>query len=360
MKPFRERNPVPIGAVSLGVIAALIFTAFHAGDMTIFGGGGKKYHAELTDTDDLQSGDSVLVAGVSVGKVTGVDLDGGHVQVTFQLHPGNTIGDQSSASVRLKTLVGDRVLAISSAGSKTLPAGGDIPLDRTSVPLSVQDALGGTSQEVDQINTGQLAQAFNVVSDDLEGAPAVTRQALTGLSRLSTTVANQDTNLQSLLTHAQAVTSTLNSRDSALTEIVKDADLVLQVVQQRKAVIDALLQHSQDLATQITGLVTDNQAALAPALAHLDSVVAVLTKDHDSLDKGIQLLAPFTRDFSNTLGNGHWFDSYIQNIPPSLDIPALLQGVLGSTVSTGGQSTSIGSLLGLAGGVTGASTAAAK
>jgi phospholipid/cholesterol/gamma-HCH transport system substrate-binding protein len=252
MKPFRERNPVPIGAVSLGLIAALIFTAFHAGDMTIFGGGGKKYHAELTDTDDLQTGDSVLVAGVSVGKVTGVDLDGGHVQITFQLHPGNTIGDESSASVRLKTLVGDRVLAVSSAGSKTLPAGGDIPLSRTSVPLSVQDALGGTSQEVDQINTGQLAQAFNVVSDDLKGAPAVTKQALTGLSRLSTTVADQDTNLQSLLTHAQAVTATLNSRDSALTEIVKDADLVLQVVQQRKAVIDALLQHSQDLATQVT------------------------------------------------------------------------------------------------------------
>ena len=37
--PFRERNPVTIGAISLAVIAALMVVAFKAGDLPIIGGG---------------------------------------------------------------------------------------------------------------------------------------------------------------------------------------------------------------------------------------------------------------------------------------------------------------------------------
>jgi phospholipid/cholesterol/gamma-HCH transport system substrate-binding protein len=38
-KPFRDRNPVPIGAVSLAVIAALVFLAFNAQSLPLIGGG---------------------------------------------------------------------------------------------------------------------------------------------------------------------------------------------------------------------------------------------------------------------------------------------------------------------------------
>ena len=55
MKPFRERNPVPIGIVSLAVLAAGVYTAFHAQDLTIFGGGGKKYYAYFPQAGDLNT-----------------------------------------------------------------------------------------------------------------------------------------------------------------------------------------------------------------------------------------------------------------------------------------------------------------
>ena len=34
-KPFRERNPVTIGAISIALIAALMVTAFKAGDLPV-------------------------------------------------------------------------------------------------------------------------------------------------------------------------------------------------------------------------------------------------------------------------------------------------------------------------------------
>ena len=60
-----------------------------------------------------------------------------------------------------------------------------------------------------------------------------------------------------------------------------------------------------------------------PALDHLDSVVDVLNKNQENLDNSLRLMAPFYRVFASTLGNGPWFDTYIQNLPP---VPNLLEG----------------------------------
>ena len=54
-----------------------------------------------------------------------------------------------------------------------------------------------------------------------------------------------------------------------------------------------------------------------PALARLRTVVKILQKNQDNLDKSLQVLAPFVRDFANTLGNGRWFDTVVYNLPPA-------------------------------------------
>ena len=58
------------------------------------------------------------------------------------------------------------------------------------------------------------------------------------------------------------------------------------------------------------------RADLEPALDHLDNVVDMLLKNQENLDNSLRLMAPFYRVFASTLGNGPWFDTYIQNMPP--------------------------------------------
>ena len=69
----------------------------------------------------------------------------------------------------------------------------------------------------------------------------------------------------------------------------------------------------------LTLLVKQSRADLKPALTQLESVVAVLTKNEDNIDNSLRLMAPFYRVFTNTLGTGPWFDTYIQNMPPAPD-----------------------------------------
>ena len=69
--PFRERNPVIVGAVSLAVIATMILAAFRAQDLPLIGGG-DTYYAAFSEAGGLKANDEVRIAGVRVGKVEDV------------------------------------------------------------------------------------------------------------------------------------------------------------------------------------------------------------------------------------------------------------------------------------------------
>ena len=67
-KPFRERNPVVIGAISIAVILLMLLAAFRAQDLPLIGGG-DRYTAAFTEAGGLKANDEVRIAGVRVGKV---------------------------------------------------------------------------------------------------------------------------------------------------------------------------------------------------------------------------------------------------------------------------------------------------
>jgi phospholipid/cholesterol/gamma-HCH transport system substrate-binding protein len=324
-KPFRERNPVPIGFVSLVVLFAFGYAAFNAQNLTILGGGGKTYSAAFAEAGDIKTTDEVRIAGVSVGKVRDVDLDGDHVKVSFRLKPGTWIGDQSTAAIKLRTVVGARYLEVVPDGATEMPGGGEIPLDHTTAPFNITETLNSLSSNLDQIDTTQLAAAFDTLSETFKDTPQVSGQALSGLSRLSRTITKRDVELRSLLGHTRDVAKVVADRDEQLTLILDDSDKVLQVLSERRQVITAVLVHTDQLAKEITALSRENRATLGPALARLHNVIDVLEKNRANIDRTAQELAPFVRNFANTLGNGRWFDTFIVNLPPNANPLAALQ-----------------------------------
>ena len=91
MIPFRERNPVVIGAISLALLAGSLAVAFRAGDLPVIGGG-DTYYAAFTEAGGLKANDEVRIAGVRVGKVDAVELDGDHVKVAFKVDQAEAFG----------------------------------------------------------------------------------------------------------------------------------------------------------------------------------------------------------------------------------------------------------------------------
>ncbi|WP_367134797.1 MCE family protein [Saccharothrix sp. HUAS TT1] len=315
----RQRNPVVVGAVSLTVIALLLLAAFNSDDLPIIGGG-TAYSAEFTEAAGLVPANEVRVAGVKVGKVTDVELDGDKVRVSFRVKDA-WIGDRTTAVIRIKTLLGQKFLALDPQGSRPLDPGEPIPRERTLSPYDVQEAFNGLATTVEEIDTDQLATSFQVLSETFQGSAESVRGALDGLSALSRTISSRDEQLARLLANTNQVTKTLADRNEQFEKLLADGNLLLEELRVRRDAIGALLRGTRLLSAELSGLVADNSAQLRPALEQLDRVTTVLQRNQDSLDRSLALMGPFFRVFANTLGNGRWFDVYICGLlPPSVNL----------------------------------------
>ncbi|MQW74554.1 MCE family protein [Nocardioides sp. dk4132] len=322
MKPFRERNPVVIGAVSLVVLAALLLGAFRAQDLPLIGGG-TTYYATFAESGGLKAADEVRIAGVRVGKVESVELDEGRVKVAFRIEESAEFGPQTRASIRVKTLLGAMYLALEPEGKGQLEAGGVIPVERTTSPYDVVDAFEGLAETSAKIDTDQLAAALTTLSDLTRNTPEEFRAALAGVSALSTNVAAKNDQINELLGNLKRVSSVLDDRDEDLVALMRDADVLFASLVGRREAIHDLLVSTTELSRSLSSLVRSTRADLKPALAQLEEVVTVLTRNEENIDNSLRLMAPFYRVFASTLGTGPWFDTYIQNLPP---IPDLANG----------------------------------
>lgn len=314
--PFRERNPVVVGAVSLAVIAALVLAAFRAEDLPLIGGG-DTYYASFSEAGGLKTNDEVRVAGVRVGKVQSVDLDGDKVRVEFNVENGVEFGPSTSAAIKVKTLLGAMYLALEPAGSGQMDEEATIPVERTSSPYDVVDAFEGLADTSERIDTDRLAESLDTLAALMENTPEEFQGALRGMSALSTNIAARDEQLNELLGNMQKVSRVLADRNGDLVTLMKDGDLLFRALVARRESVHDLLVATSQLSRELTLLVRQSRADLKPALDHLDSVVDMLNKNQENLDNSLRLMAPFYRVFANTLGTGPWFDTYIQNLPPT-------------------------------------------
>lgn len=311
MKPFRERNPVIIGFVGIAVIALLMLAAFRADSLPIIGAG-DTYHAQFAEIGALKEGNEVRVAGVPVGKVKKIELDGNKVKVTFKINKGTPLGPKTSAFIGIRTLLGAEYLALRPSGAGEMSRGATIPLDRTTPPYDVVEAFSQLSTTTDQLDVGEISKALTTLSDIAARTPEEFRGAIQGVSDLSANLAARDQQINTLLLNLKKVTGVLNSRDDQLEKLFKDATVLFDAVSARRDAIHQLLVSTTTISTQLRGLVGDVKADLKPALDQLDDVTAMLRRNKDALDESLRVLPTFLRVFANALGTGPWFDTYVK------------------------------------------------
>ena len=315
MVPFRERNPVVVGALSIAFIAASILMAFRADDLPLIGGG-DTFYAAFSESGGLKANDEVRVAGVRVGKVDEVTLEDGAVKVAFKVQRGVDLGKETEANIKVKTLLGAMYLELRSVGDGDLEEGTTIPVERTTSPYDVVEAFSGLADTSARIDTEQLKESLNTLTALTANTPEEFQAALKGVAALSSNIAARDQQINSLLTNLHKVSGVLANRDQDIIGLMKDADVLFRALVGRRDAIHKLLVSTSSLSSELSGLVRDTRADLKPALTNLDTVVGVLLKNQNNLDESLRLMAPFYRVFANTLGTGPWFDTYIQNIPP--------------------------------------------
>ena len=336
--PFRERNPVPLGLIFMGVLLLLAVLLTNLQNLP-FISGGTTYHAAFAEAAGLKAGEEVRIAGVKVGTVEDLSLQGDHVKVDFKVDDGVRVGDLSRVEIKIKTLLGSHYLSIDPRGPGKQNPGALIPVSRTSTPFEVVPAISQLSQNISQIDTLQLAKSFNTISDTFKNSPAEIQASLRGLRRLSDTISSRNDELHQLVGRSKDVTGVLADRNEQLAKLIGDGATLLQALSDRRVVIHQLLVNTITVSAQINGLIDENQSQLTPMLENLQRVNAILLKNQTNLDNTIRLLAPYASQFTDATGSGRWFDSFIQNFIP---IPASIGQVPGSQTPGLGQGSGQG------------------
>jgi phospholipid/cholesterol/gamma-HCH transport system substrate-binding protein len=311
-RPFRERDPLRMGVLGMSTVALLVVLTFNLTRLA----GGTRYTAAFTEAGGLEPNEDVRIAGVEVGKVEHVGLEGDHVKVVFTVDPKVRFGTRSRAQIKLSTLLGSHYLQIQPAGTGRQSPHSEIPTSRTTPSYEVVPALQDLSRQASAIDVSELSTAFDTLSDTLRDAPANVRGSLEGLRKVSRAVALRDDSLTRLLGHSTNLTRLLADRSGDLAALVSDGSTLLGEIDDRRTVIRRLLTGAVGLSQQISGTVEENHATLGPALTQLHRVVNILLRDQDDLARAVRTLGPFVTTAGDATANGRFFDGYLQNLVP--------------------------------------------
>ena len=304
------------GVIGIIVVALLVLGVQKLDVLLALGSPTGEVVAYFTDSSGLAEGDRVEVAGIPVGQVTDVAIDGPRIRVVAELDQEVSLGEKTAAAIKVGNLLGSKYLELLPEGDGRLS--GAIPLERTDPAYDVVQAVSDLTTTVQDIDTTRLGRALQTVADTFKGASPDIRRAVTGLSDLSRTVASRDDALRALFADTEQVVGSLDGSRKDISRFVTSASLLLDEVDRQRDTIHLLILHSTELSEQLRGLVADNERDIEPALQNLERVTRLLQGRQDKLRRTVHNLATFSRVFIDTIGSGPWFDSYIANAPDTL------------------------------------------
>lgn len=178
------------------------------------------------DAASLSGGEDVRVAGISVGKVAGIDLASDHVSVDLEIESDVRIGDRTRADVRLLTAVGGYFVTLVPGGQVT-PTSRVIAADRVTVPYTIADTLQHLPRITSEVRGVPMEQTLAQLSDGLQHNSDSVRNLVSGMQSLAEIVDKQKHQVTSILSMASNYLTTFNSSSDFVFELIRKINVVL-------------------------------------------------------------------------------------------------------------------------------------
>ncbi|ABM11798.1 MlaD family protein [Mycolicibacterium vanbaalenii] len=256
------------------------------------------YAAVFTDVFGLREGDDVRMAGVRVGRVEKIELQGDLAKVSFVVQNDQQVLGTTVASVTYQNIVGQRYLGLSLGNTgdpRPLPAGSVIPLERSEASFDVTTLLNGYEPLFSLLNPRDADNLTQGVIQSLQGDEASIVGLVDQTSQLTESLAGRDEELGTVITDLNAVMGNLarhnDSLDQVLTqvqsavttfdgqrqELVDSTGSMARVVRQLSTISDEVYPSLNELITREPGF-TQHMVSIEPQLAFTGANLPLLLK----------------------------------------------------------------------------------
>lgn len=233
-------------AVKFGVfvVASLLLLLLLVNTMSNgLGADSRDYEAVFADVSGLRQGDDVKVAGVRVGRVTSIEVDGDVARVGFELADTQPLLDTTKIVMRYQNLLGQRYLALVQDGTRgaELDAGATVPVDRTSPGFDLTELLNGFRPLFEVLQPADVNQLATSMVKVLQGEGGTVQALLQQTAELTTFVADRDEVLGDVLTNLTPVLDNLADQGTEFTSTVQELRaLMTGLARDRRAIGDSI------------------------------------------------------------------------------------------------------------------------
>ncbi len=245
----------------------------------------KAYTAEFTDVSGLLVNDAVKVSGVTVGKVTGLEVEpGGTAKVHFAVRKDVAVGTRSQVEVRWRGVLGLRFLYVVPAGSTPAEPGYAFPNTQTRSPTDIGlllERLTPVMRGLDPKQTNQVVQAF---AQALKGREQQVRDLISQGASLTQAVASRDQEIRSLLGNAATLVNAYAKRQQQIRDLIDSFSEVATTVAKRNDTLVGAVSSLADVQAQLRRMLEANDKNLRESLDQLQTISAVLDKNHQNLE----------------------------------------------------------------------------
>jgi ABC-type transporter Mla subunit MlaD len=184
--------------------------------------------------------------------------------------------------------------------------GAVIPLERTAVPLGVDD-LSRTATELaralgpDGANKqGAVSDALDVGAANLAGNGQALNDTIHNLGDLSTTLAGSSGDLFGTITELQKFTETLKNNDGTVREFAGRLDSVTTILADQREDLGAALRDLSQALGEVQQFIADNREALKSNVDKLTEVTVVLADEQRALAEILDVAPTAVGNLANT------------------------------------------------------------
>ena len=272
------------------------------------------YFGLFTDSGQLNKGDKVRIAGVDVGQVEAIKIDGDHVVMKFQTG-SQTIGTESRLAIKTDTILGKKVLEIDPRGTQTLRPGGTLPLGQSTTPYQIYDAFFDVTKAAAGWNIDTVKESLHVLSQTIDQTYPHLSAALDGVAKFSDTIGKRDEQITHLLAQANQIASILGDRSQQVDRLFVNSNNLLAAFNERSRAISTLLANVSTFSAQVENLINDNPN-LNHVLEQLRVVSDLLEARKDDIALGVTTLGKTVAGLNETVASGPYFKIQLSNLLP--------------------------------------------
>ena len=310
LKKDRGHNPtIPYALGALGSIGLVVLMLITIGlPRLTYQMRTDAFTAEMANASGLTTGDPVYVAGVPAGRVENVELAGDHVRVGFRLDDGQPLGNQTTATVRLRTVLGKRFLDVMPAGTVNPEDGNVIPLARTTVPYSLDEVGRKAEDAAAGVDQAMLTEAMRTVNDSIPADHTDLSAALAGISSASAVFARNGDKFDELLRISRSLSDLMVKQNDAVTGTAASAARIISALTARRDALGQIVTNLRAVVRELAAVYSAKQQDFSEVIGQLQRVTATLSAGADRIDATLQNMPPALRAVTNSTGNGNWAD----------------------------------------------------